>query len=166
MASRPSLLVSLGFCIELGKAGPATSSMNLNAWHIILRQSILCSPIVMSARRPDWRQSCNMKVLPCRCSRSNETLRMRHIWKNVLYWIFETPGWCRYLVYMKHLGTALLVLIEELAVELLDSFLWIDCDDFTFLCFRSPELAYESPKFFRMFSSVTDLSSSEFVIVY
>ena len=42
-----------------------------------------------------------MKVVPVRLSRSNETERRRHIWKKVLYWILEMPGWCKYLQYIK-----------------------------------------------------------------
>jgi hypothetical protein len=89
----------LSFYIKL--ALPAISSTNLKPSHIIFKQSTLYSPIVISASNPDYKQSYNIKVLPCLCSRSKEILLSRHMWKNVLYCILLTPGWCKYLTYMK-----------------------------------------------------------------
>lgn len=80
---------------------PACCSRNLNASFIIERLSFLSSAMVIMAMTPDYRQSWSMKAVPFRDSRSKEMDCSRHIWKNDLYWIFERPGWCKYLQYMK-----------------------------------------------------------------
>lgn len=88
---------------ESPPADPAYCSMNLKASFIMASVSFLSSAMVIMARTPDCRQSCSMKAVPLRDSRSNEIDWSLHIWKNALYWILETPGWCRYLQYMKDL---------------------------------------------------------------
>lgn len=46
-----------------------------------------------------------MNVVPILRSKSNETDLRRHMWKKVLYYILEIPGWCKYLQYIKVLGS-------------------------------------------------------------
>ena len=82
---------------------PACYSMNLKASHIIASDSLRSSAMVIMANTPDWRQSWSMKAVPLRDSKSKEIDWRRHMWKNALYWILDTPGWCRYLQYMKDL---------------------------------------------------------------
>ena len=64
---------------------PAKSSINLNASHIFLRDSVRSWAIVIKAISPLCRQSCSMKVVPVLCSRSNDTDLSLHMWKKVLY---------------------------------------------------------------------------------
>ena len=60
---------------------------------------------------PDWRESKRQKVEPERFSMSKLMDSRRHMWKKVLYWIVDRPGWCKKLQYMKVLGS--LVTREE-----------------------------------------------------
>lgn len=54
---------------------------------------------------PDYRESKRQNVEPERFSISKEMDSRRHMWKKVLYWIVERPGWCKKLQYMKFLGS-------------------------------------------------------------
>jgi hypothetical protein len=47
---------------------------------------------------------------------SKETYSSLHMWKKVLYWMVERPGWCRKLQNMKVLGSFFLKLPASLAI--------------------------------------------------
>ena len=104
-ASIPSVLLSSMlqpiYCFCINPVLPAISSTNLKASHICCKALVRSSPIVISASKPDCRQSCSMKVVPWRRSKSNEIDLNLHMWKNVLYYIFDIPGCDRYRQYMK-----------------------------------------------------------------
>ena len=104
-ASTSSLLLSsiyfpIMFCC-MTLVLPASSSINLNASTIYLRDSVRSSAMVISAMRPDYRQSWSMNVVPILRSRSNETDLRRHMWKNVLYWMRLSPSCLKCFTYMK-----------------------------------------------------------------
>jgi len=54
---------------------------------------------------PDCRESKRQNVDPALFSISNDIDSNRHMWKKVLYWIVERPGWWRKEQYMKFLGS-------------------------------------------------------------
>ena len=80
---------------------PAWFSRNLKASTIIWRHSFLSSAIVIMAIKLLYRQSWSMKVEPWRLSRSKDIDSNRHMWKKDLYWMLASPGWWRYLQYIK-----------------------------------------------------------------
>jgi hypothetical protein len=51
------------------------------------------------------KESYILKVVPCLFSISNEIYSSLHIWKNVLYYKVERPGWWRKLQNMNVLGS-------------------------------------------------------------
>lgn len=59
---------------------------------------------------PDWSESYKQNVEPLLFSMSKDIDSSLHIWKKVLYWMVERPGWCKNEQYMNARGSLIIKL--------------------------------------------------------